>query len=52
MQNKLTAINNKVTEIEVTVHIPDNVPEHIKQSKINIIYDILNPKIIIEKLLK
>jgi hypothetical protein len=27
--------------LNVRVHIPENVPEHIKQSKIEIIYDIL-----------
>jgi len=28
-------------EIKVTVHIPDKVPQAVKQRKINIIYDIL-----------
>jgi aromatic ring hydroxylase len=30
--------------IKVMVHIPDKVEEHIKQHKINAIYDILKPK--------
>lgn len=31
-------------EIKVTIHLPENVHETIRQQKINRIYDILNPK--------
>ena len=33
-----------VTNIKVTVQIPEKVAEHIMREKINIIYDILKPK--------
>jgi hypothetical protein len=33
-----------VTDIKVTVQIPEKVAEHIMHEKINIIYDILKPK--------
>lgn len=37
---------HKSSGIKVTVHIPDEgeIPEYIKQQKINQIYDILAPK--------
>ena len=31
--------------IKVTVHIPENVIETVRQQKINLIYDILSPKV-------
>lgn len=30
--------------ITVTIRIPENIPEHIVQEKINYIYDVLKPK--------
>lgn len=36
------------TEIKVTVRIPSDVSESIKQQKINRLYDILKPKIAME----
>ncbi len=30
-------------EIQVTIRLPEKVPENVKQRKINRIYDILNP---------
>jgi hypothetical protein len=45
MDSNLTIKKSNITsEIKVSVQIPDNVSEHIKQQKINIIYDILNPE--------
>ena len=32
------------TEIKVTVHVPEQLHERVRQQKINRIYDILNPK--------
>ncbi len=38
------AVNDSVQkEIKVTVHIPSNVAQNIRQQKVNRIYDILNP---------
>lgn len=31
-------------EIKVTIHLPENVHETIRQQKINKIYDLLNPE--------
>lgn len=30
--------------VKVTIRIPENVPEHVIQQKINYIYDVLKPK--------
>ena len=35
-------------KVRVTIHIPDNVSESIKQQKINRLYDILKPKEFLE----
>ncbi len=37
---------NYPKEINVIIHIPDNVNENIKRQKINRIYDILKPDIL------
>ncbi|MDO5558377.1 MAG: hypothetical protein Q4F95_02135 [Oscillospiraceae bacterium] len=35
--------------VKVTIHIPDDVSETVRQQKINRLYDILKPKIIMER---
>ena len=35
-------------KVKVTIHIPDNISETVRQQKINRLYDILKPKIIME----
>jgi len=32
-------------KIKLTVHIPENIQENVRQQKVNRIYDILNPGI-------
>lgn len=34
-----------ISTVKVTIHIPDEVSETIRQQKINRLYDILKPKI-------
>ena len=34
----------KINNIKVTVRLPEKVPEAVKQSKINSLYDLLKPK--------
>lgn len=34
--------------VKVTIHIPNDVSETIRQQKINRLYDILKPKIVME----
>lgn len=38
-----SAADAEPTQLNVTVHIPNNVHETIRRQKINRIYDILNP---------
>ena len=33
--------NENTVSVKVTIHIPDNIPESLRQQKINRIYDIL-----------
>ena len=42
---KIMITENKV---KVTIHIPDNISETVRQQKINRLYDILKPKIVME----
>lgn len=35
--------------VKITIHIPDDVSETVRQQKINRLYDILKPKIIMER---
>ena len=42
---KIMITENKV---KVTIHIPDNISETIRQQKINRLYDILKPKIVMK----
>lgn len=43
--NKIINTNSKDTSaFKVTIHIPDTVPDSVKQQKINKLYDILKPK--------
>lgn len=34
--------------VKVTIHIPDEVSETVRQQKINRLYDILKPKIVMK----
>ncbi len=36
--------NNDTSAFKVTIHIPDTVPDSVRQQKINKLYDILKPK--------
>lgn len=37
--------SNTLNKIKLTVHIPENIQENVRQQKVNRIYDILNPEI-------
>lgn len=37
------------SEVKVTIHIPDDISETVRQQKISRLYDILKPKIIMER---
>lgn len=39
-----TFYKTTIDNIKVTIRIPENVPEHVIQEKINYIYDVLKPK--------
>ncbi len=43
--NSHTANSNALNKIKLTVHIPENIQENVRQQKVNRIYDILNPEI-------
>ena len=36
--------NNTSAEMKVTIHLPEEVSEIVRQQKINYLYDILKPK--------
>ena len=40
-----TANSNILNKIKLTIHIPENIQENVRQQKVNRIYDILNPEI-------
>lgn len=40
-----TTNSNALNKIKLTVHIPENIQENVRQQKVNKIYDILNPEI-------
>jgi hypothetical protein len=40
----LTGSKKTSTEIKVTVHTPDSIPESVRRQKINKLYDILKPQ--------
>ncbi len=42
-RNSFKARSSVNKEIQVTIRLPEKVPENVKQRKINRIYDILNP---------
>ncbi len=46
IRNELTlnTNNNASAEIKVTIHLPEEVSEIVRQQKINHLYDILKPK--------
>ena len=39
-----TTNNNASAEIKVTIHLPEEVSEIVRQQKINHLYDVLKPK--------
>lgn len=41
---EIISADRKIPEVKVTVHVPDEVSDTIKQQKINHLYDILKPK--------
>ena len=48
IRNELTLNNanetNASAEIKVTIHLPEDVSEVVRQQKINHLYDVLKPK--------
>ena len=48
IRNELTSNNTNETntsaEIKVTIHLPEDVSEIVRQQKINHLYDVLKPK--------
>lgn len=48
IRNELTLNNanetNASAEIKVTIHLPEDVSEIVRQQKINHLYDVLKPK--------
>ena len=48
IRNELTLNNTNETnasaEIKVTIHLPEDVSEVVRQQKINHLYDVLKPK--------
>jgi len=34
----------EINGIKVTIHIPENVSEYVKQEKINYLYEVLKPQ--------
>ena len=44
INNTVETNSNDTSAFKVTIHIPDTVPDSVKQQKINKLYDILKPK--------
>ncbi len=44
INNTVETNSNDISAFKVTIHIPDTVPDSVKQQKINRLYDILKPK--------
>lgn len=44
INNTVETNNNDKSVFKVTIHIPDTVPDSVRQQKINKLYDILKPK--------
>ena len=44
IDNIIEADSKDTPTVKVTIHIPDTVPDSVKQQKINKLYDILKPK--------
>lgn len=44
INNTVETVSKDTSAFKVTIHIPDTVPDSVKQQKINKLYDILKPK--------
>ena len=50
MERETLSSSACTSDVKVTIHLPDEVSEAVRQQKINHLYDILKPKRAIEKL--